>query len=65
MHSVPHLSVLKNILMFDYHNYLEARMCRSKPVGLIRAKDSTLYCTIDDVSLFKTRPANDEFVHVV
>ena len=31
-YSVPHSSALKNISSFDFHNYLETRMCRrSKP----------------------------------
>ena len=77
MHSVPHSSALKNILWFDYRNYLKTRMCRCKPVGITRAKGSRLYFAIGYVYLFKTRTAkhkktsqvsvvfHDEFVHVV
>ena len=46
VHSVPHSSALKNILLFDYRNYLKTRISRCKPVGTPRAKGSRLYFTI-------------------
>jgi len=75
VHSVPHSSALKNILSFDYCNYLKTRMC--KPVGITCAKGSRLYFASGYVNLFKSRTAKhkktsqvsvvfqDEFVHVV
>ena len=77
VHSVPESSALKKILSSDYRNYLETRTCRSKAVGITRAKGSELYFTVDCVYVFKTRTAkhkrasqvsvvfHDEFVHVV
>ena len=35
--SLPHSSALKNILSFDYRNYLKTRLYTSKPVEITRA----------------------------
>ena len=44
--SVPYSSALKNILSFDYRNYLKTRLCRWKPVTITRAKGSRFYFAI-------------------
>jgi len=73
VNSVPHSSALKKISSFDYRNYLKTRVCRSKPVGIARAKGSRFYFAIDYVCVFaKHRNTSqlsiafpDEFLHVV
>lgn len=76
--SVPHSLSLKTILSLDHHNYLKTRMCRSKPVGITRAKGliKVVFC-YGYVYVYKTRTAkhkkicevsvvfHDEFVYVV
>ncbi|KAK2560656.1 hypothetical protein P5673_016412, partial [Acropora cervicornis] len=63
VHSVTHSSALKNILSFDYHNYLKTRMCRCKPVGITRAKGSR---TLKNKKTSQVSVIfHDEFVRVV
>ena len=52
MNSVPHSSALYNISSFDYCNYLETRMCRSKPVEITHANGSRSYFAIEHMIMF-------------